>query len=339
MIIENIKDILEKETKDLIEGLENKIEEDSKRLYDLENQYYDSQSKNAMLLLQLEEYKAKDNSINTIKSMLKVEDENILDILPLLGFVPVDKTRSGMNEPPLWFVLLVKFYNEKERLFKVLDIFDISYPKYAKNIKMPYEYNEEELDVLFDNMNNLFVCNGEMLDNNLGFWYNEGKQFLFDAKKLLKNNYSEIPWQFILKNPLLLTKKYFDKIIFCLNKDSNSDMFYHLCWYQELNKDQINRLAKKLLERKEKWYQQHTRFIEHNLAKIDNEVILDMMFEKVAPDDYGVFSWKKFPKSYQVRFIKNQIGLQKQIEKVFSSKLTEEEKVELIAELTKLARK
>jgi hypothetical protein len=333
MIVDNIKELLEGQAKELITSLETQIEEQAIENQKLEAEQEEVNSKLYWLNLENEQLKKEIGSINTISKLMKVSDNNLDDALNLFGFIPFHNYNDGMNKVPAWFKCLIKYYDQKEKLFEIYDLLKVSYPQYAKNIKLPYEYNEDELDILFENLGNLYVCNGEIFDNNLGFWYREAAPFQFDITRNLKHNYAQLPWQFILKNPLLLTEKYFNKIVDAIKRNaSHACYFCELHKYQDLTEDQITMIAKMVLNNNCDW-EIYRKFLERSVSLIKDKNILNRLLASASTNSYSGFYWKKFPFEYQLKFIGMQKDLRSKINLVFESDMANAEKANYIADL------
>ena len=150
--------------------------------------------------------------IDTLKSKLnnaadKDEEEkllyNFLDCFFEKDFI------ENTYEVPLWFGCAVQYYNNRETIFKILKMLDIDFPgdlESMKHFRLPQDWTEEELDAVFANMSNHVNCNGCHFKDNLRFWKPNA---LDDPIKVCNNEYfTEIPWQYLLRNPLLKKEKY-----------------------------------------------------------------------------------------------------------------------------------
>lgn len=215
---------------------------------------------------------------------------------------------DGMNSDdiPKWFKWLTTYYEDRDKLFLLMDLFNVKYPFVAKNIKMPYDYSEEELDIIFDKLGKMYVTNGCIFSGNMGFWHRELSYNQYDFHKLMtKATYVEIPWQLLLKNKLLLTDKYFSKITEAIrNNKSHSQYFYAISKYQDLSDDQIKELAKLLS--KKYLSEEHKDFISRskNIIK-DNVWLAEKFKEKINDNQYSAFYFLNYPLEMQKEFIRS----------------------------------
>lgn len=240
-------------------------------------------------------------------------------------------TEDDGYECPLWFKLFVNYYGNKDIVFTLLDIAKMDYPFYAKNIQMPYEWNEQELNLFFDTMDNHMVCNGCTYSGNLGFWFREWNCHKFNVEKCLRNHYSETPWQFVLKNPLLNSERFAYKIIDAINKGDHGTYFNKIFKYQkidfEIRKSIINGLNKI------PGYTMHDylQFIDENLDVL-SEKHLEFYFNVLLKDkSYNIAETvSKLPKEYVYRFLKERDDMFELLSKI---NLTKQEKIKFIKSL------
>jgi hypothetical protein len=176
----------------------------------------------------------------------------------------------------------------------------ISYPNWLKTFIMPYEYGEELLDVFFDYLSCHYVCNGCIYSGNYGFWYNEWSNHRFDPKEALQHSYSELPWQLILKNPLLSTEKYFNKIVKSIEtNNTHACYFYKIDEYQELSQGQLEKLAELSIPKAVKSSESYEyAFLKKHFPS--NRTILEDIKSKMTDNIYNVFWFARYPK-YMVK--------------------------------------
>lgn len=146
---------------------------------------------------------------------------------------------SDLKNAPLWIVLCTMYYSNMDTIIKLLDLCEINYPDNIYSFILPVEWDETNLDYFMATMKNHCVCNGEYYNNNLQYWTSYNKP-LMTPKQQCDIVYSEIPWQFILRNPLLKKEKYLKQIgqNLCSNK-SNWHCFVKLTNYQKLTTDEF----------------------------------------------------------------------------------------------------
>lgn len=185
---------------------------------------------------------------------------------------------------PLWLGCATQYYNNRTEVFAILKALGFTLPNGIENFRLPQDWAEEELDAVFANMSNHVNCNGCHFTDNLKFWKPNA---LYDPIKVCNNkNFTEIPWQFLLRNPLLKKEKYLKEIgrMFCVpNGKYHAYQWYHfakITEYQELTAEEI----KIIIDNIDYTYYDKTKdeglnnFLIKNIELIDNEVFLDVMY-------------------------------------------------------------
>lgn len=280
-------------------------------------------------------YKQMDE-FNTFKGL--INKDNIEEVISRLQLNYIDINFNGMDSEriPVWFKLVCTYYNDKEKLFTLMDMFNIEYPHWAKSFKMPFDYNEEYLDLVFEHLGKMYVCNGEIFNNNMGFFFQYQNKYSGDLNSLFNSeSYVEIPWNLLLQSPLLTTEKYFDKIIDALkNKRSHSEYFFKIQDYQELTDEQVNRMVEYLPIKN--FYDYHRDFINHNKDIFKHRPDLAETFkDKISDNHYSTFYFLNYPIEMQKEFVKdhsdryNSYGF----DLVKKMDIPEEEKLELLNQI------
>ncbi len=160
----------------------------------------------------------------------------------LLDFFPVSFYETGDQYLPDIFLLHVKFYNNRFQMYDILDALGITYPEWYKQVILPHEWNKEQLKLFIKTIDRHCVCNGCYFKNNIRFWYQEHHERLVSPEKQMtdKMNYDEIPWQFVLKNPLWQDTELITEAAKCIKlKKSHSEHFLNLLDYNQLNTEQV----------------------------------------------------------------------------------------------------
>ena len=139
------------------------------------------------------------------------------------------------EETPLWLRVLTEYYSHKNEIIEMFNILNIKRPKDINNFRLPIDWNEEELDIFFDTMRNHYNCNGNFFQYNLHFWSSSS---LKSVKEQCNKNYSEIPWQYVLRNPLLKTEKYL-KLMGQKMTETHGNNFANIYKYQNLNENEV----------------------------------------------------------------------------------------------------
>lgn len=261
--------------------------------------------------LELKDFRTHYKKLENLKVLINsINSDNIESVIGMVNLRSRKISFTGMNseEIPTWFKLLCTYYDDKERLFSILDVFDIEYPYWAKTFKMPYDYNEDELDLIFDNLGKMYVCNGQIFNGNMGFFWQYQRKFKGNLKELFsKESYVEIPWNLFLQNPLLITDKYFKRITSGIIKNtSRSEYFYMIQNYQELLYEQSNELASILPDR---MLEYHKAFIEKNQNLLQQRTDLAAKFiNNITDNKFSTFYYLKYPIEAQKNYIKSYKG-------------------------------
>jgi hypothetical protein len=241
----------------------------------------------------------------------QINDKNIENVCSFLNLEKINIDFSGMHSDqiPAWFRLVAKHYPDRDKVFSLLDLFEINYPDWAKTFKMPFDYGEEELDLIFSKIGRMYVCNSCIFSDNMGFFYtyysrHKNLNTLFERESSV-----EIPWNLFLQNKLLATEKYFARIIESLKrKESRSDYFYKIQDYQELSPEQAERMFDFLPMNN--LYDIHKRFIELNNDIVKKKPELAIIYkDKMSDNQYSSFYYLNFPIEMQKDFIRNYRGM------------------------------
>lgn len=113
-------------------------------------------------------------------------------------------------DTPLWIGALTQYYSHKDEVLQLLKIIDVKLPNGVENFRLPIDWTEEEMDIFFSTMSNHVNCNNCVYKDNLRFWsINALDTVECQCKKTL---YDEIPWQYVLRNPVLKKEKYLKQI-------------------------------------------------------------------------------------------------------------------------------
>jgi len=247
---------------------------------------------------------------------------------------------SGMDSEtiPDWFKLLFRYYEDREKLFVLMDMFNIEYPIWAKDFKMPYDYNEEELLLFINSKHDKYITNGCIFEGNTGFFWRNVRANSGKTKDIINSKSSfeqAIPWQLILSNPLWLNENMFLKIIDVIKnkKYSFGNYFYAIQDYIKISDEQIKEMAKLLP--KDRLFDVHKKFIGTNkdIFKIVPNLAKGY-FDKINDNQYSTFYYLNFPVKKQIEFIKNYNGgIHSKFDLVKKMDISKEEKVKLITEI------
>lgn len=182
---------------------------------------------------------------------------------------------------------------------------DIKLPDNIYNFRLPIDWNEEEMDIFFNNMYNHYCINGNIFERNLK-WYRTSS--LNSVKEQCIKSTSNIPWQFVLRNPILKKEKYLRQIGQHLTDyTSNWTNFAKITKYLDLSDDEIkiiiNNIDQVLLKKRT----DAMDFCIRHLKLINNKVILD----KVYNSYYNSYDFKYNNKIFEMPFdyIKNWVEI------------------------------
>lgn len=179
-------------------------------------------------------------------------------------------------DAPLWIGAMTQFYSSKDKVLDVLRLFDVKTPNNVENFRLPIDWNEDELDIFFDTMHNHYVCNGCIYESNLRFWSGSS---LKDVKSQCNNNYSEIPWQYVLRNPLLKKEKYLSKIgSNAFNCCDHWRYFYQIDRYLDLSDDEIKIILNNIDYAKLKKDGEVAKFVLRNIKNIESDDFLEKIY-------------------------------------------------------------
>lgn len=230
------------------------------------------------------------NDSGTVLKMLKylkssLDDKKVYSLFDLMfekDFV------EDLYEVPLWLGVLTQYYSHKDDAIEFLKILGIDLPNGVEKFRLPIDWTEQELDIFFDTMHNHVNCNGCVYASNLRFW---GKNSLMSVKdQCKKTHYDEIPWQYVLRNPLLKKEKYLEQIgkhmICTLPSDYNWSKFSQIDKYLELEPKELKVIFNNL--NYQLWVNQDkniTNFILRHINLIDNKNFLNKVYD-LCHDSY-----------------------------------------------------
>jgi hypothetical protein len=259
--------------------------------------------------------------------------ENIVNIIDIL--FTKDYNEKSYDKVPVWFELIVNYYSNRASILSILRSVGYEVPNWADSVMLPSDWSKEYLDLFFDNISKHYVCNGCIYSDNIGFWYGEHRSSLIDIPKMITHSsYSEIPWQFVLRNPLLNSKEYVLKMAQAINKGSHGEYFSKVTEFQKLNQDNLEEFINNINIKYSKLSDIPSVII-NNISLISDHNKLDKIYNLFVRNSYETSYnadkyLKQFPKDYSIRFIKGKHeGSEKYLKS--SKNLTKEEKVELLS--------
>ena len=184
-------------------------------------------------------------------------------------------------------------------------------PKNIRDFRLPIDWTEKELDMFFECVPQHTNCNNCSFEDNLRFW---APHCLDNVAVMVNRTYSEIPWQFILRNPLIKKEKYLKQIGEHAFKpadkkymSSNWYKFFKITDYQKLTDEEkliiINNMSN--INLKELKSDKLKEFIFKNINLINDDEFLTQIYENFL-DNY-MFNYTntllRFPYKFTVRFV------------------------------------
>lgn len=250
---------------------------------------------------------------------------NIYDIIEVLFRKTFDENTC---EVPDFWSTYVNYYNDRKEIILLLHSVGVEIPDELESIVLPHEWDEKLLDKFFDTMYAHYNCNGETYENNLRFWTYSMAAHPFDKKYF--SCYDEIPWQFVLRNPLLNSQKYAIKIAEEINKDGNGVYFSKICHYQELSPDVLQTIVSNL---KAPQCPIITDFLINNIELVTDKKILNNLYLTLV-DKYGGTKYiLQMPEKYQKKYVKSLDNPEKMINFLNMTKFSKEKKMELLGNI------
>ena len=185
---------------------------------------------------------------------------------------------------PLWLGAVTNFYSNRDVVIQLLHALEVKMPSNIETFRLPHEWTEEELDEVFKTMSKHIVCNACTYTDNLRFW---APNALYPVHKLCNcGMYTEIPWQFLLRNPLLLQEKYLSKIgkmAFEENHVAGWRYLFNIDKYQELTEDQLRIIIKNInphaIIEKDK-FKSVNEFLLRHLRLVNSKSLLDSIYNE-----------------------------------------------------------
>lgn len=211
------------------------------------------------------------------------KNNEIYDFLSLI--YDKDYVEEVDTNTPLWIGILTQWYSHKNEMIQIMDSLGISTPKNISNFRLPIDWTEEELDIFFDTIYNHVNCNCCTYSGNLRFW---GDKSLEDVKTQCNRSYSEIPWQYVLRNPRLKNEKYLAAIGkgAYSSKSLNYSKFFRIDTYQELNDEQIKVIIDNMEYQMMRKSDDIDKFLLKHINLISNENFLDKIYDRFS-DSYS----------------------------------------------------
>ena len=273
---------------------------------------------------------------NLMKKVLPEEqftkNNKIYDFLSLI--YDKDYVEEIDANTPLWIGILTQWYSHKNEMIQIMDSLGISTPKNISNFRLPIDWTEEELDIFFDTIHNHVNCNCCTYSGNLRFW---GDKSLEDVKTQCNRSYSEIPWQYVLRNPRLKNEKYLAAIGkgAYSSKYSNYSKFFRIDTYQELNDEQIKVIIDNMEYQMMRKSDDIDKFLLKHIGLISNEHFLDKIYDRFS-DSYS-FECNNcildMPYKYAYKWLTTHGNKAKQFLDKYPEHFTQEQRREIITKI------
>ena len=261
------------------------------------------------------------NSILSALSSSMTKEKSIK--LLYLAYDP-DFDEPVSERVPEWFRALINFNSHKDDVITFLRRCGWDIPNKAYALKLPCHYNEQELDYFFETLRNHYVCNCQIYSHNLEFWYPTRWDAPVDN---MKTQYSEIPWQFLLRNKLLDSDKYIDKMANAINKGDNGGWFIKVFSYGCLSDESKRKLINKLILTK-KPSNEYENTIRQNVARITEPTLLEDYYNKFVNKYNFENDLHGMPREYAIRWLTKDCPKEEVYRYVNKFDLTPEEKIE-----------
>ena len=312
-----LMDSVRQDIKSSLEYYKNVAEKKEKELSELKSKVKSLESNNTKL------HKTNDVAEIILSRITKENVENIISNL-------FEKTfHEETHDCPLHWGLYVNYYNEREQILKILSYAGVEIP-YDSSVKLPHEWDKSTLDKFFDRMGSHVNCNGANYKGNLRFW---GYRYAQDPFNF--TSYSEIPWQFVLRNPLLNSKEYALKMakeMSCKSGFSNGYKFSKIDEYQDLDDDVIKILVENISLDKKNIKGDVGQFLIRHVEHVKNDDTLEIIV--------GILNnmWRPYkeaarlPENHQIKYAQSLSRVDEKIEFLKVSTLSQKIKAKIFCE-------
>ncbi|KOS61487.1 hypothetical protein FJQ98_16395 [Lysinibacillus agricola] len=328
MVNDVIAKAIQMEVEAQVESYVGKYENLKKNYVKLSDDHIKLKAESSELLSKLKQLEAiksfSDNiTIETIESA----------VICNLNYNPTDISFSGMRseEIPMWFKILCRYFDNKNEILNLFNIFNIEYPNWAKDIILPSHYNKQQLKLCLNNSGQLYVCNGQIYEGNMGFYYTYHRRHNFDLETVFKReSYVEIPFQLLLKNKLLIEDdELFDLLLEKLhNEASHISYFMKLVYYQDVPIDKVL----KLLSPTKSGAINYKSIVGKYPELLKSEHVGESLKQGISENGYSELYLLKFNKEVQKEYLLNRENKDLKFVELIdkSMEFNTEEKAELI---------
>ncbi|GLB26494.1 hypothetical protein LXJ15735_27350 [Lacrimispora xylanolytica] len=312
-----LMDSVKQDIKSNLEYYKNFAEKKENELSELKSKVKSLESDNSKL--------HKTNDVAEI-ILSRITKENVESIISNL----YEKTfREETLDCPLHWGLYVNYYDNREQILKILKYAGIKIP-YDSSVILPHEWDKTMLDKFFERMGSHVNCNGANYKGNLRFWnYNQAKD------PFNYTSYSEIPWQFVLRNPLLNSKAYALKManeMSCKSGFNNGYKFSKIDEYQDLDDDVIKVLVENTSLDKKNMKGDVGQFLIRHIEHVNNDdtlgIIVGILDNMWRPYEEA----SRLPERYQIKYAQSLSRVEEKIEFLKVSTLSQEIKAKIFCE-------
>lgn len=320
--INELKDCLRESVKEETQREIERLQRDNERL---KNENSDLRNKNKSIEC---ENKGLLSANNVLKIVLgKIDEENVYKIIQAI--FPKTFDEKSYDCPEFWSTY-VNYYDNRKDIITLLKYANVKIPSELENITLPHEWNEELLDKFFDTMYNHVNCNGCTYEGNLKYWGYRMAADPFPNKAY--QSYDEIPWQFVLRNPLLNSEKYALKIADAMNEGYNGLKFEKICSYQTLDEEILKLIIDKIVV-KEKSDKAIFDFLIDHIELVSDKERLEIIYPEIEAGWRCYDAVLKMPKEYQIRYAKSISRMENRIDFLNMTALSKEEKSKILGEI------
>lgn len=259
----------------------------------------------------MEKFSLMESLVDGIKNTVENAESKNEKIYDFLDLVFKRDYIEQTYDAPLWIGAMTQFYSNRDKVIEILKMFDIKLPNGIENFRLPIDWNETELDIFFDTMSNHYNCNGSTYEGNLGYWRSAS---LEDVKTQCNRNYSQIPWQYVLRNPLLKNEKYLKKIgqnaYGSKGYSGHWISFYRIDRYLDLSEEEVKTILNNInftdmKNPKLNNGDEISKFILRNLKYVEGDELLNKIYSSFH-DSYDFKYGKKIlemPYKYMLRWV------------------------------------
>ena len=321
--VEEFKDYLRESVKEETQNKIKKLEADNQRL----------REENVALKEKNKTVESENKTFITDDAITKLVTKNITkeNVYKLIESLFEKTFEECTYECPDFWHTFVNYYNDRTDIIALLKYADVQVPSELETIILPHEWNEELLDKFFDTMSRHYNCNGATYKDNLRFWTYKMAAKPFDKSSF--SCYDEIPWQFVLRNPLLNTENYALKIVKAMNNGNHGLYFSKICTYQKLSEEVLSTIVNGLEVNDKTKKGELVDFLSEHIEMITEKYKLDYLYPIIADKWRCEETILKMPKEYQIKYAKSLREVDKKIQFLKKTQLSKEEKTGVMGEI------